>query len=169
MTTAQLAKIPPAGRRLYRIWQQLSEGPLSERELDEAIIRACNMYEGDGAGAMAERSSLLLAGVVTASAGQYQRATEFPVWPDHGPGTEGFNKQLRERSDLEHEEHAERDRAVQAALENGPFGQQRRETIALIRETVEEMFEEKVGELLRGLDREYVEELRERLRRKVAA
>jgi hypothetical protein len=169
MTTAQLAKIPPAGRRLFRIWQGLPEGPLSESEMNAAIIKAANLYEGDSAGAQALRTSLLFAEVVTARGGEYQRATEFPVWPDNSPGSPAFNAQLARVSEREHEEHAERDRAVQAALENGPFGQQRRETIALIRETVEEMFEEKVAELLRGLDREHVEELRERFRRKVAA
>jgi hypothetical protein len=175
LSTANVrAQIPPAGRRLFRIWQQLPTGPVSESEMNAAIIKAGNVYEGDLAAAQALRSSLVLADAVSARGGDdgqllYERSSEFPIHAPNHPGSESFNRELARISEREHEQHAERDRAVQAALENGSFGQQRRETVALIRETVEEMFEEKVAELLRGLDREYVEELRERLRKKVAA
>jgi hypothetical protein len=168
-TAEQLSQIPGPARRLFRIWQQLPQEPLSQSEMDTAIIKAANLYEGDLAAASAFRSTLTLAEAVTARRGEdgeiaYQRTSEFPVHGPTHPGSESFNRQLEQQATWEREQHAERDRAVQAAVENGSFGQQRRELLVLIdqrgRELFEEMFAERMGEMRRAQDSASVQHIR---------
>ena len=56
MTTAAPAN--PLARQLKRVWSQLPAGAMSERELDDAILRILGRYEGDYAHAGAVRAHL---------------------------------------------------------------------------------------------------------------
>ena len=158
-----LAQIPPAGRPLYKIWQGLPTGPLSEDELHSAILSATGHLEGDLAFASAIRHQLQAGEVVMVSrdahgAVEYQRAATFPTWPPNGPGTEAFNRQLGEMQAAEHEA---RDRAAKVAYESSLENRQRSDVTALIDRRIVEVF----GELIKGEDRATIERLRERLRK----
>jgi hypothetical protein len=161
-TSSTEEQLSPEGKALHRLWSALPTSTrLSEPEIELLVCRAAQHPEGDHAWSAAMLSSLVVSGAVVASqngAGvSYQRAAEFPVWPDNGPGSPAFNRQLAEEAEAEHELH---DRELAAMNANGPVGVQRREITALI----DQRFDERINHLARALDRPTIDRIREALR-----
>ncbi len=154
---------------LKHLWKSLPDGPLSERELEDAILRATpGNHEGDNALAGAHRAGLMTARALTVRQGEhgqleYTRTEEWPEWPDAAAfGSEGFNDELRRL----HKQDQERlDREHRAMSETLPQKRERDQLIALI----DERFDAKIGVLLGALDGGTVKRLRERLRDSDAA
>lgn len=165
MTTAAPAN--PLARQLKRVWSQLPAGAMSERELDDAILRILGRYEGDYAHAGAVRAQLTSVRAVKVRPGDrprelvYERAAEFIEWPYGGPGSEAFNDYLRQQ----HEETlAGVDRQRAAELEASPWGWQRRAILELIDQRVDERF----AALLASLDDDVITRMRARVSRDAA-
>lgn len=157
----------PLARQLKRTWQQLPSGHLTERQMDEAIIRARDLYEGDYAGAGAIRASLVNAGAVTVRQGDergewvYEKADAFPELPFNGYGSEPFNRELARLSEQEQARLAALDEQRRLEFERSPWGWQRKQIIALI----DQRIDERLGEVLReaSLDEQTIARVRGRL------
>jgi hypothetical protein len=149
VTTQQ---IPQRAARLYAIWGKLPDTPLSEDELHAAILKALNRSgPGHEADCSAFRHLLVGCEAVAATrdaAGEvtYQKAPEFPTWPENGPGTASYDAHLRE---LAEEEQAVHDRAAAEVLGNSPQNRQRQELDAHIRQVVREVIRVELPLLVR--------------------
>jgi len=167
-------QIPAAERRLYRLWQSLPTGPLTERELWDAICVAADQ-PGDQGFAQAIVANLLMPTPVRVDGeltwqraltlrkddrGKlvYQRTEAYPVGEDAGIGSDAFNQQLaaraaKEREDLDRlaaDRQRQRDESPWAIMERGRL-EQVREVIraeggALLREAIREQVLELLGE-----------------------
>src|ERR1700683_1696945 len=147
---------------LRRIWAQLPVEALEERAFERAILKGGGGYEHDHAGASAIRIGLTLAEAVTVRADDngrrlYQRADEFPEWPDNGPGSEAFNRQLAAGARIEHEML---DSARRSAFEGSPVKRERDELVALI----DERIDKRIREVFPTTDKPTVAWLRERVK-----
>jgi hypothetical protein len=168
-------QIPAAERRLYRLWQSLPTGQLTERELWDAICVAAGQ-PGDQAFAQAIVANLLMPTPVRVDGeltwqraltlrkdgrGKpiYQRTEEYPVGEDAGIGSDAFNQQLaaraaKEREDLDRldaDRQRRRDESPWAIIERGRL-EGVREVIrneggALLREAIREQVLELLGEI----------------------
>jgi hypothetical protein len=168
-------QIPAAERRLYRLWRALPTGPLSERELWDAICAAADQ-PGDQGFAQAIVANLLMPTPVRVDGeltwqraltlreddrGKliYQRTEEYPVGEDTSFGTPAFNEVLaaraaKEREDLDRldaDRQRRRDESPWAIIERGRL-EGVREVIrneggALLREAIREQVLELLGEI----------------------
>jgi hypothetical protein len=136
--TAQ--QVPQRAQRLYSLWRQLPDTPLTEEAFINAILKALDHGPGQEADASAYRHSLVGCEAVRAAANGsgevvYQRMPEFPTWPENGPGTPAYDQQIRE---MAQEEQAAHDRAAAEVERNSPQNQARLELDAHIRQVVRE-------------------------------
>jgi hypothetical protein len=184
-------QVPDAERRLYRLWRELPTGPLTERELEDAICAAAGQ-PGDQAFAKAIVANLCMAAAVRVDGelvnqyamtlrrddqGKlfYQRSEAYPVGEDAGYGSDAFNQQLAARAEREKEdlERLEADRQRQRdespwAIEQRNRAEQVREIIraeggALLREAIRAEARAAVLELLSDLDQSTAARLRAQL------
>jgi hypothetical protein len=173
-------QVPDAERRLYRLWQELPTGPLTEREIEDAICVAAGL-PGDQAFAKAIVANLcmqtpvLVAGELTWQRALtlrkddqgrlvYERSETYPVGEDASFGSPAFNAQLaaraeREKADLERLE-ADRQRQRDEspwAIEQRNRAEQVREIVlaegaGLLREAIREQAAAVLRELLAEID-----------------
>jgi len=189
MTPTQ--QVPHAERRLYELWLTIPTGPLTERELEDAICKTVGQ-PGDQAFAQAIVAQLEMQAPVRVDGelvwqraltrrrddrGKlvYERAAEYPVAEDAGYGSEAFNAQLaaraeREKQDLERlEADRERQRGESPwAIEQRNRDDRVRELIraeggALLREAIREEARAAVLALLSDLDQSAAARLRAQL------
>jgi hypothetical protein len=157
--------IPHRAARLHQLWQRLPAHPLSERQLEEAIL---HWLDRPGAQADAAAYRHMLCGsqaVIATTNGNggitYQKAPEFPVWPDNGPGSDAYNRQLAEMAQHEQEQH---DRVSAEVERNAPQNRQREELDARIREVSGEVIDARIDELRRTFESRAVTRARQLLR-----
>jgi hypothetical protein len=119
----------------------------------------------DEALASAYRDSLTLCGAVLAYRDDegvvvYEKANTFPILPPNGPGSDAYNRHLRQLAD---EEDERTDAAVRAARENSPEQRQRAELLALLDERIVEHVESHIADQVDELMDARFDDLAERL------
>jgi hypothetical protein len=159
-------RIPQRAARLYSLWQRLPDCPLTERQLEQAILRVLDR-PGAEADASALRHMLCGSHAVIASRDEsgvthYRKAPEFPVWPDNGPGSPSYDEHLRELAQQETEQH---DRVAAEVERNSPQIRQRQELDAHIRQMAGEVIDARIDELRRAADGAAITRARQLLRR----
>ena len=156
------------GRRLKTLWRALPHGPLTERAMDETLITAGGLYDGDWAGASALRCTLTLCRAVLVRRGDapselvYERAEQFPELVEARYGSEAYNRILEAQHRAQHERdlaelEAERKRMWEASP-------QKAEHDRLMR-LIDERTDARLRVLLAEMDDEMLDRMRERLRR----
>jgi hypothetical protein len=165
-------QIPARAQRLYALWGKLPDHPLTESEFLAAIARALDRGPGAEADVSAFRHALCGSQAVIATRNgdggiTYQKAPEFPTWPENGPGSPAYDAQLRELAEEEQRQH---DRVAAEALRNSPQNQQREELDAHIRQVVREELREAIRAELPVLIRSQINqaEVRERMRARLS-
>jgi hypothetical protein len=129
---------------------------MSDRELDEEIIRIRQLHPGDYAAASALRETLRMSGAVTVRPAEqpgrlvYERAAELPEWRANDYGSDAFNEYIERVSKAEQERFREIDERRAQEWENSPFAAERRMMAALIDERTSDL-------------REQIEQLREQV------
>jgi len=177
--TAQ--QIPHAERRLHQLWSELPTGPLTERELEDAICKTVGQ-PGDQAFAQAIIAQLQMPTPVrvdgelvwkralTLRAGEqgkkpfYERASEYPVGESADFGSDAYNQQLAARAEREKQDLDRLDADRERQRLESPFALMQRdrddrtrelirtEGGALIRDAIREEVRAGVLELLDDLD-----------------
>lgn len=136
---------PARGKWLKGVWARIPDRPFAERELDERILELTGAYAGDYAYAAAVRGSLVAAQAVSVRQGdggklEYRRAVKWIEWPDNGPGSEGWNAEMRRRHEADMR-MLEREREL--AWETSDAKREQDRLIALI----DERIDTRLGEL----------------------
>lgn len=132
---------------LKRVWRSLPEGPLSEREIEEHVLRVTGHYSGDFAWAGAVVGTLVSARAVTVRQDERGQAEyvrgEWTDWVDPGPGTDAYNAELARVQGLY---EAERDRADRESgrYDNPEYGR--------LVEFVDRRIDDRIAELLGNED-----------------
>ena len=130
-----MSAVPQRAQRLYAVWSALPDGPLTERQLEEAILRILHR-PGAQADASAYLAMLTDSRAVVATNGTFQKATEFPKVPEPaGPGTQEYDRQTALMAARQEEEF---DRSAEEAFRNSPQNTARIELIALIDARIDE-------------------------------
>jgi hypothetical protein len=159
-------RVPARAQRLFAIWRQLDAAPMTEAKFHAAILAALDRGPGSEADASAFAFLLTSSEAVTVSRGDdgqpsYLRAPDFPEHPPNGPGTDAFDRQLREASEREQEEH---DRVAAEVQRNAPQSRERAALVALI----DSRIDARLHELRRAADGAAITRARELLRRQSA-
>lgn len=127
---------------LRRLWARLPDRPLSERELEEAILETSGHRPGDYAWAGAMRSALVAAHAVTVTRrddGQLEYARgRWTDWPDASPGTPAYNAELARRQAVNEAELKLADQARAREFAASPAGRQRQQILELIDSRIDE-------------------------------
>jgi hypothetical protein len=173
--------VPPHARQLHRVWRGLPDGPMTKREAEESILKITGREDsGDYAWAGAIRSSLVWAQALIERSSDrphkftYERSESFPEWPErNGPGSRAYNEELRRQHEAHELEMRKADQAKAEALANSPVGIERRQLLDLVdrrmTECVNQIVDQRIGELLRSLDTPTVSRMRERFADRAAA
>jgi len=138
------AQVPARAGRLHELWRRLPTDPLTERELEAALVRLLDRPAAE-ADASAYMEMLLTAEAVKATGQQgrvvYVRSKEFPVFEEQtGPGSASYDAELRQMAAREQEQH---DRNAEEVRRNSPANRQREELVAL----VNSLIDQRLGEL----------------------
>jgi hypothetical protein len=162
-------QVPARAQRLYSIWQRLPADPMTERQLEEAIL---GLLDGPAreADASAYMSTLRHAQAVIATRNGdggivFRKAAEFPTWPEAvGPGSRAYDEQTAELADAQ---KVRLDAVDEEAWRHSPQARQRSELLAFIHEAVGQAIDERFDRLRRelpGLVRRHLDEVAVRAR-----
>lgn len=141
-------QLQPGDQPAFRIWSQLSNEPMSDREVLAAIGRIVGLaHDRDGhlcdlAAAHGLREQLVGGGELVVArdaqgATTYKRAAEFH--PSGAIGSTEYNRQQQQRNDaIEANRLRMIDEAAQSAYDASPLAHQKREDHAFILQTLRE-------------------------------
>jgi hypothetical protein len=174
-------QVPQRAARLHQLWSRLPDSPLTEDELEAAILKVLDR-PGAEADASAYKSMLLHAQAVVTTRDEdsvirCRRSESFPTWDEEvGPGSAAWDWQLDELAEEEKRQH---DATAEEALKNSPQSRQRIELDQHIRQVLREdegaravliaLVGAEVRRVLPGLIREQIRsaELRGQMRERI--
>jgi hypothetical protein len=145
-------QIPDSERRLYRLWQALPTGALTERELEDAVCAAAGQ-PGDQAFAKAIVANLLMQTPVRVDgeltwqraliqrkgdSGKlvYERSATYPVGERADYGSDAFNAQLAARAQREKEDQDRLEADRQRQRDESPWAIEQRNRDDRVRELI---------------------------------